>query len=318
MYSTPFTFLAPQVSQVQYLMDLYPGAFVSYSLRLTKASFFGLNPIRVRRNTTPAIECDVRFDTNNLISLNSAISNFSGGSSAATNLGQFVAATGYSNPDGLGTAATATVTTFRDQMGTTNHLIQTTASLQPRIVTAGVLETNNGHVSMFFDSAIGHRFTCIPSPTFNSNNNTIFSVGRPTTNVAGLSLFGFSNQGSASIYHSIVSNAATQAVVASNTSAVQVTQTGAFANEYSYYMRTRSDAFFQISVTNTTAGSVNATVATSGSSVPNYTANAIQMGTRRFNTQSNGWSGYITEGIIYNSDQSANRTAIQLDQITAF
>lgn len=49
------------------------------------------------------------------------------------------------------------VTTLYEQMGSGLHAIQTTAALQPYLVTAGVLETMAGAPAIRFDPALNHR-----------------------------------------------------------------------------------------------------------------------------------------------------------------
>jgi hypothetical protein len=75
------------------------------------------------------------------------------GSSSATTLGQFVAATGYANPDGIAANQDGRASAGFEQIGGTEIWTQTTATRQPWIVTAGVLEVKNGIAALRFAGA---------------------------------------------------------------------------------------------------------------------------------------------------------------------
>ena len=105
------------------LLDTYTGADFGFSVRLLSSSYTGA-AMRVIRYTAggtgDADEADISF-VNNLISLDSAISNASAGVTATT-LGQFinvgtVGGTTYTNPDSLTTTATAGLVKWYDQSG---------------------------------------------------------------------------------------------------------------------------------------------------------------------------------------------------------
>jgi hypothetical protein len=66
------------------------------------------------------------------------------GSTLATTLGEFVAATGHGNPDGIAANQDARIAAGFEQIGGTQVCVQATATNQPWLVTAGVLETLNG------------------------------------------------------------------------------------------------------------------------------------------------------------------------------
>jgi hypothetical protein len=96
------------------LLDLFPNASVAYSLRKLRTAYSG-NAIRVRRSSDNA-EQDIGFVGNNLDT--ASLLTFCG-------------------------AGNGFVTTWYDQSGNARNATQTTAINQPRIVNAGVLDTFN-------------------------------------------------------------------------------------------------------------------------------------------------------------------------------
>lgn len=310
-----FYSLLQQKETPNYLLDLYPGDYVSYSLRILKSSFASSAPLRVRRSADN-VEADVLFDTNGLVSLNSAVINKST-STPSTNLGEFVWASGYSNTDGLASANTAFVTRWRNQssLGSTGDLINTTPTQQPRIVVTGVLQTTNGHVAMTF--VAGSLNNLVSSAlSVSSLDLTMFAVGYPTTNSTGISMFGYCINGTSNQLGVFVSNPSTQGFIYSNTTPNSLTiPSTPYLNEYSYYGILDSSTLKRsFNVTNTTATTITAAVTTTGT-FSAFTADRIYMGRRHLSSVSNTWGGTITEAIAYNSNQSSNRTAIQQNQI---
>ena len=106
------------------LLDVYPGAAVAYSLR--KIAVATTNVIRVRRSSD-----NVEQDFTAAQITDGTLLAFTG--------------TGLTN-DGF-------VTIWYDQSGNGNNATQTTANLQPKLVSAGVVITDNGKPSIQFDSS---------------------------------------------------------------------------------------------------------------------------------------------------------------------
>ena len=143
------------------LLDTYTGAAAGYSTRRLASSATVL--MRVRRETAGGTgdddEADVAYDSNNELSLDSAISNASA-LVTATTLGQFlnvgtVNGTTYTNPDSLTVTASCFVDEWKDQSGNANHATQGTPSNQPQIHSGTVntdLITSNGKPIMDRDS----------------------------------------------------------------------------------------------------------------------------------------------------------------------
>lgn len=135
---------------------------------------------RVRRAADSAT-ADVAPDGND-ITLDSAVTIVSG-SSSATTLGQFVAAAGYSNPDSLGAASDAFVVTSFDQIGSADAT-QASAAAQPKIITAGVLETISTRTAMLCSGsqALGHSY---PGSTGIRDDHAMLAVVRPSALQSG-------------------------------------------------------------------------------------------------------------------------------------
>lgn len=148
---------------------------VAYSLRLLTGSYSSYC-CRIRRSSDNVV-VDVNFyndGTNRIFSLESTISLVSGDSSA-TNVGEFVAAAGYTNVDNLGAADSAFIVTWYDQIGFAD-LKQSTAGSQPRIINTGVIEIKNGKPSIFFDNTV-EKF--IQTDTFTARtpaNTSVYTV----------------------------------------------------------------------------------------------------------------------------------------------
>jgi hypothetical protein len=142
---------------VTFLLDTYTGAAAGYSVRQLKSGV--TIAMRVRRvtgvgNTGNDDEADIAFDSG-VISLDSAVSNFST-TSNATNLGQFLNATGYTDADSLTVVADGFVDEWKDQSGNGNDATQATPASQPQIFDSASptdLITDNGKPALDWDYA---------------------------------------------------------------------------------------------------------------------------------------------------------------------
>jgi len=178
------------------ILDIYStSVHHAYSLRKVRTAYTGFC-LRIRRTTsTPSITTttvDLAFDSNNTISLNSAITYVSGTATTATNLGQFCASVvnGYLNPDGVNINQNIFVVTWFDQSGNGKNPTQATAGSQPRLVNAGNLELSGGKVAVRFVKASTNNLT-IADTTANINNMSSYWVGAfvsTVTNQIGYSL----------------------------------------------------------------------------------------------------------------------------------
>ena len=137
-----------QVFKKLYVDDIAGTPTAAYSVDKVVSTYTDA-VVEVRRTVSAVtVEADVAFD-GDTITLDSAVT-ITSGTSSATTLGQFVAASGYTDVDSLGSPQDAFVATWYDQAGS-NDATQTTASDQPKIVNAGALVTENGKVALDFD-----------------------------------------------------------------------------------------------------------------------------------------------------------------------
>lgn len=181
-------------SSYTYILDLYGPAYHAYSLRKLSSTYTG-KCIRVRRLTsTPTVvttTVDVSFDSNNRISLDSAINFISGGATTATNLGQFAAATasGYTNPDGVNVNMDIFVVTWFDQSGNGKNPTQASTPLQPKIVSGGILEAIDGSAGVRFTSASSQLLNVADTAT-SYTNMSCYALGNSISATVNTSIYG--------------------------------------------------------------------------------------------------------------------------------
>jgi hypothetical protein len=246
-----------------YLLDLYTGAAVAYSMRKLKSSYTGAC-MRVRRSSDNA-EQDIGFlgddlDTDSLLS--------------------FV---------GVGNGF---VTTWYDQSGNARDASQGFAGGQPLIVSAGNIFTINSKSSIFLNGT-SHRLNITPF-NFNSTNYNSF-VGKRAT--AGRRMYGL---GGEFYLH-------------------------ALWNDNRYYLQARNIGYQTSNATDTSINQLLLTGLNNGTSQEIYKNSSIVASsfvTFTIPTLINAIGAYLSntnflaqcelqEIVFYNSDQSANRTAIE-------
>jgi hypothetical protein len=252
-------------------LDLYPNASSGYSLRLLRTAYTG-NAIRVRRSSDNA-EQDIGFVSGNL---------------DITSLTTFCLAT-----NGF-------VTTWYDQSVNGRNATQTTASNQPVIVTAGVVNLVNLKPAIYFNNGNTTQLNC---SLLNLNNFTILWVSKKTilSNNQSIILGGGSSdyagddvdvRGNPTLY---ASGPLVIGVTLSNTSptgAIKLTQHLAYLNR-----RNSNEAVGQF---NNSSNSYNNSVPSSvfkNTGIANYGS-------------AYNYVGDLQEIIIYATDESANRTGI--------
>jgi hypothetical protein len=125
------------------LLDAYTGAAAAYSLRKLNSSYTG-SAIRVRRSSDNT-EQNIGFSSNGVLD--------------TTTLLSFV---------GVGNGM---VTTWYDQSGNGKNALQTTASNQPQVVINGVLVTQNGKPSVYFNQDI-----LLINRIFSTSNFSVFAL----------------------------------------------------------------------------------------------------------------------------------------------
>jgi len=143
-----------------------------YSLRRINGNYKHY-VVRIRRGYDNAI-ADVAFDTNDAFSLNSKIKLVSG-STNAKKLGEFVAASGYTDVDSIGSGDSAYVVILYDQ-NLFADLKQTIESNQPRIINSGALEVKNSKPSIFFDNSTDAQLDTDTFSARTPSSTTVYSV----------------------------------------------------------------------------------------------------------------------------------------------
>ena len=144
-------FVSPGIvaSSIGDLLDHFPSN-VHSAFSMRKFNGYTGFGFRIRR-TVDDVEADLYYDDVGDISFNSVVSNFSS-SSSSTNLGEFMAKSGYTDQDSLGAVASARVVTWKDQSSNGRDITQASESLQPLLVHNAVLTTENGVTALDFAS----------------------------------------------------------------------------------------------------------------------------------------------------------------------
>jgi len=279
------------VGGVQYLDEVGGTPTAAYSVDKVVSTYTDA-VVEVRRTVSAVtVEADVAFD-GDTITLDSAVT-ITSGSSSATTLGEFVAASGYTDVDSLGSPQDAFVATWYDQAGS-NDATQTTASDQPKIVSAGALVTENGKVALNFDG-VNDYFTA----SFSSSQPIFVSL--VVKNVkAGVQF----------PYYFDSNNSNRFLLYVENTNGITASANYVDPN----VLRSTITKTVQslISVSYNTASSflaIDGNIAVSGTIESNSIVAPLYIGAR--NNQSQQMTGTYQELIIYNSDKSALRTAIE-------
>lgn len=148
----------------QELIDNYPGSTAAFSLRSLTGRTTGSNLIEVRRST------------------DNAVSNFTAEQINNTGTGGMLAWV-------TATSATASgfVSKWYDQSGFSNHAVQATTSLQPRIVNAGALELETGKPAIVFGSVDG--VSLVPPSITIGATAAFFSVTKHTNATGSFSWY---------------------------------------------------------------------------------------------------------------------------------
>ena len=267
-----------------FLLDTYTGAAAAYSTRKLKT---GVTVAARIRRSGDDIEADVEFDSNNEISLTSPISNASSGT--YTDLADFV--------DHTGTARDAFIDEWKDQSGSGNHAAQATFGSQPKLydATTGLI-TENGKPALDFDGTDDQlQSTSNIAIDMSAYSAMTVLTADSTSNMLGVKqLFGSNRR----IYLSLI-------------------------NSGNYYVSWRTSTAANYGTADTDqylvsvyAGSTSVNAYRNGVvktlQTDTYTTNqALSIGA--FSVANNSWDGTIQEVIVYESDQSSNRTGIESD-----
>lgn len=141
-------------ASVSFLLDnpaIASGIAAPFALFRLKSGYTG--PIVDVRRTVGATTTivSVGLGSGSQFTLDALVTGVVTGSSSATNLGEFVAAAGYADPDSLGSAQDWFYTKGYNQNSGTQVWVQLSATSQPRGGTAGVMAMRNGRAEMAFD-----------------------------------------------------------------------------------------------------------------------------------------------------------------------
>ena len=175
------------------ILDLYPSVYHAYSLRKLRSGYTGAC-LRIRRTTASpnpvtTTTVDLSFDVFNTISFNSPISNQTGTATAARCLGEFCAAPGYINRDGVVVNQNIFVVTWYDQSGNNKNPTQADPSNQPRLVSGGSLEIVDGTVGIRFTAAPGNYLDVADTST-SYDNMSCYVVGNSLSATVSTSIYG--------------------------------------------------------------------------------------------------------------------------------
>jgi hypothetical protein len=268
---------------LKYLLNSYPNAAVAYSLRLLNTAYTG-SAIRVRRSSDNT-EQNIGFVGENLDT--AALSSFCG-------------------------SGNGFVTTWYDQSGNARNATQTTAANQPQIVSNGTVLTEGSKPTLRFDVSNDYfefaRIQLTQISTFTSVKRTSTSTYQGILKVADTSV---NNSAYFLEVNSEMSVGPLHAAAYPNNTA---RAKGGSVNNNVYRLissfwdglGTVGNSFYSIydnAVQQTLSNTVN--IASTG-------ASRSLIGANYFGSQIvSFWGGTIQEVVIYNSNQSSNRTGIE-------
>lgn len=189
----------------QFIIDAFPNLSAGYSVRKIRSAYTGACLIARRTVGATTVTANVFFDSNNAITLNSPIT-IATGSSSSTTLGQFCAASGFTNPDGIAANQSLYVSQWNDQSTNANNMTMATATQQPRLVNAGVIETMTG--SGTGRTALNSNWTTnsFMSKTGTFNGQTFFTVAKIETYSSTNILFGAASPNNNMFYGGTAAN----------------------------------------------------------------------------------------------------------------
>jgi hypothetical protein len=271
--STTTTTLAPL------LFDTYGGGRVGYSLRKLSSTYTG-SAVRVRRSNDNS-EQDIGFVGQNFDS--ASLSTFVGANSAF-------------------------VTKWYDQTDNNRTAAQTTAGNQPRIVNAGTIEVENGKTAINFGTNSNNWWLDLPTGALAASNLcSYFQVARINT-------FGSSNAG---VFAPSTTNSTgieiLQHDVISIPSYMRLNNTAKNTAANTLWTNNAQSMFTFITNASSTAAWKNATSVTLSSTTAMGTLGftGVYAIGRYAGGSSNVMSGEWQELVIYQSDETSNRTGIQ-------
>ena len=262
-----------------YLLDSYSGATAAYSLRKLRTTYSG-PAIRVRRSSDNT-EQNIGFDAS--------------GNLDTTALLSFVG------------AGSGMVTLWYDQSLNVKDAVQTTASNQPQVVINGVLVTQNGMPSVYFNQDILFINRVFSTSNFSAFVLTSGSNGQTDTTVLA--------------QHNGTPDGGRTVFISPNNDLAPYDKLKTFFNNGTSYAIKSSTSVFNgsmslINVSSDGTGNtyqfvnssmVGSLTGTNWTPLNTYTT----IGNYSNNATSNAYVGYINEIVLYTTNQLSNRSGIE-------
>jgi len=194
------------------------------------------------------------------------------------------------------------VETWYDQSGNSSDATQLTAGSQPKIVSAGSLVPDNG---IDFDGTNNNRFLVAPSVSGLVGSLSMFCASVRDNASTPMSL---SNSSSAGRYFLIQENDSTSAVSPRNPSTGAAAVPSVSGDERLTFALTTGATF---TAAGANGGAVVTSTADYGDDFSGSNLDQITIGIYRTVSPAGYFNGRIREILVYASDQSANRPAIE-------
>jgi len=276
------------------LLDLYPNAAAAYSLRKLRAAYSG-SAVRVRKEVSSvSSETDIGFAADGSLDITSLLAFASDADSGDV-----------------------FVVTWYDQ-SLSNDATQSTAANQPKIVSGGSLVTEGSKPAIDFDGVDDELVIAASQSKFNQlhdgSNSTIIAVSTFSANarILGNDASSSSNIGFDLGYTSDIAHFIREGSGAANRPVVNIGG-GVYSTNNQYLL------FIDVDADNATAANRSSIYIDSGTPIKNNTSTAspsasdatfdLSIGSAGDNILNN--NGKTQEIILYPSDQSTNRTAIE-------
>ena len=289
------------------------GAAAAYSTRRLYSLYTGA-AMRIRRDTGAGNaghdeEADVLFDANGDLNLSCSISNASSGVSATT-FGEFVGATGYSDPDSVSSyTVLAYVDTWYDQStaggtGSGNDAEQSTPGSQPQIYNGSAVITENGKPTLKFNGA--QKLDTNYAPQLGAGATADYYAASVATQSASNTGHIWRATGSAIIFGRFQNTGETRVLARdSNSTSLPITSSVVALNTQILQGALLNNG----TVSNYINGSIDGTGSTTFTGNFNISGNIIigSLNTSEYLT------GNVQEFIFYATDQTSNRSGIETD-----
>ena len=280
---TATAFFGQETAQQNLLLDLYSGASAAYGLRKLRSSYSG-SAIRIRRSNDNT-EQDIGFTSTGALDT-SAISSFVGANSAF-------------------------VKTWYDQSGNTRNITQATNGNQPRIVNAGTIDTIGGETAVYFGTSANDWYLTFPTGYLNGTSTLSWFHVLYVTDFASSNAGIFGPRNNSTGLEILQVDLITRPTFLRINNVVR--NDNAAAGYRLWNNNTQTIMTIIGNATSTAAWRNNTAVTfTNSAAFPSLNYNGEYL-LGRYNTDVDPkpMNGYQQELIIYTTDQTSNRTAIQ-------